>query len=182
MLQNNRYIGGGKLYFTPKGGAEFEIGEIQSASVEISSETKDALNKDKVISLKVAKVVTSVSATLKFETQITNAKNTAMFMLGTEDTETFETGATLPDGSTATAQTTIPVLKAGTNPLIEGAFRFVGDDAGDAVPVLQIPYAVVSPEGSFGYIVDDFTKLSFNGEILQDENGVFYKEYRMANE
>ncbi|MGB3751874.1 MAG: hypothetical protein WA945_09930 [Arcobacteraceae bacterium] len=179
MLQNDRYIGGGKLFFTPKDGSEYEIGEVQSAEIEISTETKDAMNKDQVINKKVAKVVTSISASIKFETQITNAANTAMFMLGSEDSETFAIGDDLPDGTTATAETVIPVITAGTNPLIEGSFKFVGDEDGDKKPVLIVPSAVVTPSGSVGYIVDDFTKLSFAGEILE-EDGVFYKEYRMT--
>jgi len=179
MLQNDRYIGGGTLWFTPVGGTEYEIGEVQSAEIEISTETKDAMNKDQVISKKVAKVVTSITASLKFETQITNATNTAMFMLGTETTEDFTTGDTLPDGTTATADVSIPVITAGTNPLVEGSFKFVGDEDGDTKPVLVVPSAVVTPSGSVGYIVDDFTKLSFSGEVLETA-GVFYKEYRMT--
>jgi len=180
MIQKDRYIGGGTLFFIPKDGVEFEIGEVQSAEIKISTDTKDAMNKDQVISKKVAKVVTGISATLDFETQIINAKNTAMFMLGTETTETFALGDTLPDGSVAGAEVDIPVLNAGTNPLIEGSFKFIGDEDGDTKPVLVIGSAVVTPNGGFGYIVDDFTKMSFTGEILQDANGLFYKEYRMS--
>lgn len=180
MLQNDRYIGGGKLFFTPVGGTEYEIGEVQTAEIETSSETKEALNKDQTISKTVARVVTGVKASLKFETQITNAANTAMFMLGTTSTESFLLGDTLPDGSVATADVDIPVISAGTNPLVEGSFKFVGDEDGDTKPVLVIPNSVVTPNGGFGYIMDDFSKLSFSGEILADSNGVLYKEYRMT--
>ncbi len=181
MLSNDRYIGGGKLFFTPVGvgATEVEFGEVQEAKLKFNVTTKDAVNKDQVIAKKVAKVVTAVDATIDFTTQITNAHNTAMAMLGTLESETFEIGDTLPDGTVATAQTVIPVIKAGEKPLIEGELKFVGDEDGDAKPVLLIYNAVITPTGDIGYIMDDFTKLSFSGEVLKTDAG-YAKEYRMT--
>jgi hypothetical protein len=182
MLQNDRYIGGGKVYFTPLEngtlGTEYEIGEVQSASLSFNVTTVDAFNRDQTMKKLVAKVATGVDAVVKLETQITNAKNTAMAMLGTEDSETFAIGDTLPDGTTAAAETTIPVIKAGEKPIIEGQLKFVGDEDGDTKPVLLVFNAVMTPSGDIGYIMDDFSKLSFDGAVLKTDDG-YAKEYRM---
>jgi hypothetical protein len=179
MIRNNRFIGGGKLYFTASGGTEVEIGEIQEASLTFSVTTKDAFSKDQVMQKKVDKVVTAIEARIKFTTQITNAHNTAMAMLGESTTESFGIGDTLPDGSIAAEAVDIPVIKAGTKPLIEGQLKFVGDEDGDTKPVLVVFNAVITPTGDIGYIMDDFSKLSFEGEVLETVDG-YANEYRMS--
>lgn len=182
MITNGeRYIGGGKLFFTENkvGAIEVEIGEVQSASLKIGVETKDAFSKDSTMKKLVEKVATAITATITFETQITNAHNTAMAMLGTSNTETFEIGDTLPDGTTATAQTVVPVIEVGTKPIIEGQLKFVGDEDGAKKPVLVVFNTVITPTGDIGYIVEDFTKLTFEGAVLKTVDG-YAKEYRMV--
>lgn len=181
MLKNDRYIGGGKIFFTPsgEGASEVEIGEVQEATLNFSTTTADAFNKDNVMKKKVAKVVTDITASIKFTTQITNAHNTAMAMLGTSDNEVFAIGDTLPDGTVAAEEITIPVVKAGTKPLIEGALKFIGDEDGDEKAVLIVFNASITPTGDIGYIVDNFSVLSFEGEVLETDDG-FANEYRMA--
>lgn len=181
ITTGDRYIGGGKLFFKENkaGSTEVEIGEVQSASLKIGVETKDAFSKDSTMKKIVEKVATAITATITFETQITNAHNTAMAMLGTNKTETFAIGSTLPDGSTATAETVIPVIEIGTKPIIEGQLKFVGDEDGAKKPVLLVFNAVITPTGDIGYIVEDFTKLSFEGAVLETDDG-YAKEYRMT--
>lgn len=183
MLKNDRYIGGGKLFFIPlvNGvvGTEVEIGEVQEANLSFSVQTADAYSKDSVMKKLVDKVAKEISATIKFTTQIRNAKNTAMAMFGTEKTETFAIGDTLPDGTTAATEVEIPVIEAGTQPIVEGQLKFVGDEDGKHKPVLIVYNAVITPTGDIGYIVDDFSKLSFEGAVLETEKG-YAKEYRMT--
>lgn len=180
ITAGERYIGGGKLYFKDKksGSTEVEIGEVLSANLKIGVETKEAFSKDTTMKKIVEKVATAITATITFETQITNAHNTAMAMLGTISSETFAVGAKLPDGSTATAQTVIPVIDIGTKPIIEGQLKFVGDSDGAKKPILLVFNAVITPTGDIGYIVEDFTKLSFEGAVLKTDDG-YAKEYRM---
>jgi len=182
MLQNDRYIGGGKIFFTPLvngvQGTQFEIGEVQEGTLSFNVTTADAFSKDNVMKTLVAKVATSIDATLKFSTQIRNSKNTAMAMLGAESTETFAIGDTLPDGTTAAAEVVIPVIKAGTNPIIEGQVKFVGDEDGDKKPVLVVYNAVLTPTSDIAYISDDFSQLSFEGAVLKTANG-YADEYTM---
>lgn len=181
ITKGNRYIGGGRLYFKANkdGATEVEIGEVQSATLKVGVETKDAFSKDQTMKKLVEKVAIAINATISFETQITNAHNTAMAMLGSENTETFEIGETLPDGTIATAQTVVPVILVGTKPIIEGQLKFVGDEDGATKPVLLIFNAVITPTGDIGYIVEDFSKLTFEGAVLKTDEG-YAKEYRMT--
>jgi hypothetical protein len=177
----NRYIGGGKLFFTSvkAPNERVEIGEVQEATLTIGVETKDAFSKDTVMKKLVEKVATSITATLKFTTQIRNAHNTAMAMLGTRDTKDFEIGDTLPNGTIATATTVVPLINVGTRPIIEGQLKFIGDEDGAKKPVLLIFNAVITPTSDIGYIVEDFTKLAFEGAVLETDDGLA-KEYRMT--
>lgn len=183
ITKGNRYIGGGKLFFTPKLkdgtiGTEFEIGEVQEATFSMSAESAEAFSKDEVMKKLVEKVVTSIGGTLKFTTQIINSENMAMALLGKVEKETFEIGDTLPDKTIATAKVEIVVIKAGENPNIEGQFRFVGDENGAYKPVLLVYNASVVPSGDIGYIMDNFSTLSFEGAVLKTDEG-YAKEYKM---
>ncbi len=183
MLKNDenisRYIGGGKIYFTPKGeDVEREIGECQSATVSIEVETKDALNRDDCMAKKAAKAVTAINGKIEFSTQNINADNMAMSMLGKVEDISFVVGDVLPDGSTASAQTTLKRIRAGQNPIFEGKVKFVGDECGDEKPVLVVYNAILTPSGNFEYISDEYQKLSFSGEILKTNDG-YFDEYRM---
>lgn len=173
-----RYIGGGKVYFTPKDGEEREIGEIQSASLSLDVETKDAMNYDDCMAKKSAKAVSAINGTIKFETNNINIENMNMYMLGKVENVAFATGDTLPDGSTATADTTIKCIKGATNPILEGSLKFIGDECGDIKPVLVIHNAVFTPDGDFNYIAEEWQKLGFSGEVLNTSKG-YFDEYRM---
>jgi hypothetical protein len=181
ITKGERYIGGGKLFFKENkdGAVEVEIGEIQSATFKPSVETKDAFSKDTTMKKLVEKVATAINATISFETQITNAHNMAMAMLGDESSETFEIGDTLPDNTIATATTVVPLINVGTRPIIEGQLKFIGDEDGAKKPVLLIFNAVIIPTSDIGYIVEEFTKLGFEGAVLETDDGLA-KEYRMT--
>lgn len=178
ITSGNRYIGGGKLYFTPKGGQEVEIGEVQEVAFSINTETADAFSKSNVMKKLVEKVVTSINATLKFTTQKFDIDNVAMAMLGKVEDKVFQTSEKLPDGTTATKEETIKVIKIGKNPLITGKFKFIGDEDGAHKPVLEIFEASVMPTGDISYISENHATLQFEGAVLETENG-FAEEYRM---
>ena len=181
ITTGNRYIGGGKLFFksSVSGSTEVEIGEVQEANFNIGVTTKDAFSKDEVIKALLEKVVTGITATIKFTTQVRDAKNMALALLGTATTETFAVGALLPDGATATALTVIPVINAGTTPIVSGQLKFVGDAKGAKKPVLLIFNAVITPTSDIGYITEDFSTISFEGAVTKTVNG-YAKEYTMT--
>ncbi len=183
MLKNDgnitRYIGGGKIYFTPKGETDVrEFGECQEAKVSISTEVAEAINKDSCMAVKAGKFVKAINATIEFTTQNISIENMALARLGKIEDVEFQTGETLPDGSSASENTTIKCIKAGSNPIIEGSIKFVGDECGDEKPVLIVHNAVLSPSGEFAYIADDVQTLGFSGEVLDTDKG-YFDEYRM---
>lgn len=181
ITSGSRYIGGGKLFFksSVSGSTEVEIGEVQEATFNIGTTTKDAFSKDEVIKVLLEKVVTEINATIKFTTQVRDAKNMAMALLGATATETFAVGALLPDGTTATASTVVPVINIGTTPIVSGQLKFVGDAKGAKKPILLIYNAVITPSSDIGYIVEDFSVLSFEGAVTKTANG-YAKEYTMT--
>ena len=66
----DRYIGGGKMFFTPfkKDGTpdtEFEICEVQSGQLTWNIEKKEAFSKDRVIKQMVEQIVTSIDGIFK---------------------------------------------------------------------------------------------------------------------
>jgi len=180
-----RYMGGGKSYWTPWDGtaygAEVEIGEIKNVSLKLSSTTADATSMDSGIAKKVDKVVTAIDGVTSFTTQNMNKENMAMAMLGELSTETFAIGDDLPDGTVATVETIIPVIIGGVVPKIEGKLRVVSVNvAGTTNPVLEIPMLSLTPSGDIReYFADKHATLGFDGEIIETD-GVFFKEYHMA--
>lgn len=181
ITSGSRYIGGGKLYFksSVSGSTEVEIGEVQEATFTIGVSTKEAFSKDEVMKTLLEKVVTEITATVKFTTQVRDAKNMALALLGTATTESFASGSLLPDGTTATATTLIPVINAGTTPVISGQLKFIGDAKGAKKPILLIYNAVITPSSDIGYIVEDFSTLSFEGAVTKTASG-YAKEYTMT--
>jgi len=179
-----RYIGGGKIFFSKYNGttydAEVEIGEIQSATLKVDTTEADAFSKDTGISKKVDKVVTKVDSSLSFTTQNVSKENMAMAMFGSNTTENFLAGDTLPDGTVATADVSIPVILGAENTIIEGSLKFVGvNTTNGANPVLVIKHAYIKPSGDVrDYFADKHATLAFTGEIAE-VNGEYFKEYFM---
>jgi len=179
ITQGDRYIGGGILEFKKSGETTWvEIGEIQEAKINMSVTFADAFSKDRVQKKLVEKVAKEINSTTSFSTQKVNVHNLAMFLLGTESTENYSIGDELPDGSIATEATTAVKIKAGDNPVIEGSLRFIGDEDGAKKPVILIHQAVITPSGDLPMIVDEFANLSYEGAILETDDG-FYDEYLM---
>ena len=91
----DRYIGGGKMFFTPfkKDGTpdtEFEICEVQSGQLTWNIEKKEAFSKDRVIKQMVEQIVTSIDGVFKFTTQKFTLKNLAMSRMGKLEVESFD--------------------------------------------------------------------------------------------
>ncbi|OCL99519.1 hypothetical protein AAX29_00560 [Aliarcobacter thereius] len=179
----DRYIGGGKLFFTPikkdgSMGEEFEVCEVQSGQLTWNIEKKQAFSKDRVIKQMVEQVITNIEGIFKFTTQVFSLDNLAMSRMGTLEEEVFEIGDTLPDGTIATKKETIKAIKMAENPILNGKLRFVGDEDGDSKPVLLLPNVSMAPSGDFDYISDEFAQLSFEAAVMKSDEG-YAKEYWM---
>ncbi len=186
MADIKRYIGGGKLFISLYNGTDYdteiEIGEVKEAKVSVTQNYAEAFSKDTGISKKVDKVATSTDAKVSFTTQNISKQNLAMAMFGTLETETFNAGDKLPDGTTATEATTLDVIKGATKSKIEAKLRIVGKNVTDGYsPVMLIEHAVITPaDDARDYFADNHATLGFEGEILE-KNGEYFKEYLLKD-
>ena len=182
MLKNNRYIGGGKLYFTSEddGAVELDLGEVKNINFKVETEEAKAYDNSEVLEKLVDVVAIGVTATLTFDTQTINIQNMALATKANLTSETFTDGQELPDGTTVSGDdVVVPVIDMAKKPIIRGKFRFVGDENGDEKPVLLIYSAALKSSSDFGYISKEFQTLSFEGEVLKTATG-YAKEYRMT--
>ncbi len=181
MMKDGRYLGGGKLYWKENkvDAVERELMEVQDFTVKPNTEKKEAFSKANVMKTLVAYVITSFNLTISFSVQKFDIDVMAMALGGTVSNEVFAVGATLPDMTIATTSTTIPVIKVGANPLIEGQLRFVGDEDGDQKPVMLIHNAAITTSGDIPMISEDFSKLAFEGAVLKTDKG-YTDEYFMT--
>jgi|GEM_PF-1409310 len=177
-----RFVGGGKAYYTPfvngAYGTEYELGEVKEAKLKIAPTYIDAMGKDTGFEKKVKKALKEVTASISLSTQNVNTTNMAMAMIGTVETQSFAIGDILPNGLVATEAIEIPKISAGVQPLFEGRLRIVSINiGGDNDPVLDVPMCVITPSGDVrDYFASEFVNLAFEGEILES-NGVYFNEY-----
>ncbi|WP_418180744.1 hypothetical protein ACNSOL_01355 [Aliarcobacter lanthieri] len=174
--EGNRYIGGGKIFFTPikKDGTlgdEFEIGECQTGELNFNVEKKEAFSKDRVIKQLVEQVVTNIDATFKFTTQKVNNENLVLAKMGVKEEITYAVGDTLPDGTIATSSGTYTKIKMAENPIQKGQLKFIGDEDGDSKPVLILFSVALAPSTGFNYFTDDFATLEFEAAVLKTDDG-----------
>lgn len=172
----DRYIGGGKIFFTPLKkdgtlGTEFEIGECQSGELSFNTEKKDAFSKDRVIKQLVEQIVTKIDATFKFTTQKLTLENLVLAKMGVKEEITYSIGDTLPDGTVATAAGKYTAIKMAENPIQKGQIRFVGDEDGDSKPILLLYSVALAPSTGFNYFSDEFATLEFEAVVLKTDEG-----------
>jgi len=187
MADIERYIGGGTVELALYNGTGYEpfvaIGEVQTATLKISNTYADGYSKDEGVKKQVDKVLTETKATTAFTTQNMSKDNMAMAMFGTVGTEVFAIGDTLPDGTTATVETTLDVIKGGTIAKVEGKIRIIGKNlSGSKNPVLEIHHAFITPSGDVrDYFAEKHATVGFDCEIVKlDTEDSHFKEYFMA--
>lgn len=180
----SRYIAGGTLYFTPwengAYGTEIQIGEVKNFSLKVTAESKEAMAQDTGPELTVEEVVVGQSAEVSWKTQNLNKENRAMAHMGTLTTETFAVGDTLPDGTTATAETTIDKIVGLGKTQLTGRLRMVSApiNASARRPVLIVYRSSVRPSGDTAYIGKDYAALEFAGKAQKTDSG-YFDEYIM---
>jgi len=179
-----RYIGGGTVELALWNGTDYEdfvdIGEVQTGTLKIANTYADGYSKDSGLKKLVDKVLIGTNATTSLTTQNLSKDNMAMAMFGTVETETFAIGEELPDGTTATVETELDVIKGGTVAKIEAKIRVIGVNlSGDKNPVLEIHHAFITPSGDVrDYFAEKHTTLGFDVEIVKlDTEDSHFKEY-----
>lgn len=170
----------GILYFTPEGGAEFEIGLVQKVSFSVEATETKVMDKSQSEDRTFDIQAVSSTSKLTYETKDVKKEILAQALRATSSDITYEIGEELPDGSTATAQTVITRLSADPTTRIVGKFRFVSTVAtADGTPQLTIPKASVKATGSLELINDDFVSIPFEGEAMLPDTAekIYYLDY-----
>lgn len=172
----------GKLYFTLEedGAVEFEIGLVQKVSFSTDTTEAKVMDKSAAADRTFDVATTSATSTLSYETQDVKPEVLAQALRAKIEDITYEVGDELPDGTTATEQTTIKRLTGDPMTQMKGKFRFESSVATtDGYPQLTIPSAFVKPDGTFDLIADDFISLSFKGEAMLSatNEALYYLDY-----
>lgn len=185
----DRYVGGGIIKFERWNGSTYEapveIGEASELKLSVNPKTVKAFSKSTGVKKVVQTVVSEVETKVSLKTQEVSIVNLAMGMLGTSTTKTFEIGDTLPNGTIAAAQKTIPVIEGLQSTIAEGRLTYIGKNTADPSknPVLVIHHVALVPSGEVrDYFSDDFGKLAFEGEPYEvevDGKQKVFEEYFM---
>lgn len=156
-----------------------EFGEIGELKLKFNIEKKDAFSRSDGFAKKVDSVVTKMEATLNWTTQRINKENLKMLFYANEtevksgDVEWLAAGLGKEFKDKTTAISKLGVLKRLD---VQMPLVFIGDKMGDSVPVLYMPLVSIAPGGDFDFISDDWSKMSFEGNVLE-VGGVFADEY-----
>jgi len=173
-----RMLGGGKLYY--KDGADWkEFGEVKEFKYSINAETTDCMAHDGCMEEIVDTAVTKWDGKISFTTQNMSDKNFALSSLGVDEDMSFSAGDELPDGTTAAANITIRVIKAGKKLLNKEAIKYVAAKCdGKRRLVVEFPSVVITPSGDKQPQTKDFANIGFDGKMLAPANGeAVYTEY-----
>lgn len=179
-----RYVGGGKLYYTPYEngayGTEIEIGDVKDVYLSVGADTAEAFSQATGPELLVEDAPVAVNSSFKYKTMNVNKENRAMAYMGDLTTETFEIGDTLPDGTTTTAQTVVDKIVGMKKPKRVGKYRVVCEPLNSSAkrPVLVVYQASVQPTEDVGYISKEFSTLAFEGKVRSTADG-YFDEYLM---
>jgi hypothetical protein len=97
-LNENHYLSGGKLYFTPEDGAEELIGNTIDINIAIETQTAECLSRDNGAAEVVAEAVIRRDYTITFTTTNTASANLARFFYASEHNLVFAAGDTYLNG------------------------------------------------------------------------------------
>jgi hypothetical protein len=150
----NYYIGKGKIYWTPEGGVERDVGNVPEIEYTPSTEKLEHKSSRTGVSSTDRTVVLEKAMTVRIVLEEFTAANIAMPMLDSEPVDNT-------DGTT-----TVRMLK---DPEIKGALRFEGtNDVGQRVDILT-PLVSFGPSGSFSPITDEWGQMEITGDVLVNE-------------
>jgi hypothetical protein len=97
-LETNHYIAGGRLYFTPEGGAEREVGDIIDVSLNVETTTAECLSRSNGAAEVVGEAVTKRDYALTFTTTNLSAPNLAAYFYGNVAPKIYVEGDTYHNG------------------------------------------------------------------------------------
>ena len=148
---DNYYIGKGKVFWTPDGGAERELGNVPEFEFTPEVEKLDHYSSQSGVRSKDRTVVTQKSASVRLVMEEWTPENLALALMGSTPTADV-------DGNMA-----FDVLAATE---VRGAIRFAGgNDVGPRVDI-ALPLVAFQPASSISPITDEWGGIEVTGDVL----------------
>lgn len=165
-MNSDVYIAGGKLWFKKKGAATYTLfAGVTEAKINTKVEKAKAYDHSSATKVLSKEVPKSFDAVLSFKTDDISPKNIALMIFGTVSTVMH---TDVEAGWTDVAATKI---EAGKELLIEGAFKFVSENASGSPIILEVFNASVSATGDFNLQSEDVAEIPFEGAVLLTDVG-----------
>lgn len=171
-MSANYYMAGGKLYFKKKGATTYSpIGGAMEVKANVKAEYAEAFDHSGAVELLAKRVPKKFDGTLSFKTNDLSIEALTMAVLGTQTT------GTKTDTEAGWTDKAVEQLSFGKDLLIEGAFKFVSENASGQKMVLEVYNASVSPSGDINLQSKEVAELSFEGMMLRDSSGNYADMY-----
>lgn len=184
LEKDQRYLGGGRLYFEKKVNgvlsAKKEIGDVKEFKITTAIETIEAESESGSTPEVVDEVVTKATYTISFSTMQVDKDTLVLALLGTLGTKQYSSGDTLPDGSTASAATTYTTIDP-TQDLVEGRVTFVSSPKRGKKRVVIFHNVNLKFNADLLLQSKEFVTIPFEGKVLRDdsvtEGSAFFRIY-----
>lgn len=148
---DNYYIGKGKLFWTPDGGAERELGNVPEFEVTPALEKLDHYSSQAGVRTKDRSVVLEKSATVRIVLEEFSVENLRMALMGGTPTPDV-------DGN--------QVFDLLAQDELRGALRFEGANSVGPKVTITLPLVAFTPSGAISPITDEWGSLELTGEVL----------------
>ena len=148
---NNYYIGKGKVYWTPDGGAERELGNVPEFEFTPSLEKLDHYSSQAGVRSKDRSVVLEKSAQLRIVMEEWSVENLALQLMG--DTPADNGSGDMEFDLLAEDE-------------IRGQIRFVGANSVGPQVTITLPLVSFIPSSAISLIGDEWGTLELAGEVL----------------
>ena len=148
---DNYYIGKGKVYWTPDGGAERELGNVPEFEFTPALEKLDHYSAQAGVRTKDRSVVLEKSATVRIVMEEWSVENLRMALMG---------GTAADDGS---GNMTFALLAVDE---LRGALRFEGANSVGPKVTFDLPLVAFTPSSAISPITDEWGTLELTGEVL----------------
>ena len=149
---DNYYIGKGRVFWTPEGGVERDLGNVPELEFSPDLEKLAHYSAREGVRTKDREVVVEKSATLRVVMEEWSVDNLVMALMG----DTPATDAT-------TGVTSFNLLAANE---VRGAIRFEGANSVGPQVTIRLPLVSFTPSSSINPISDEWGGLEVNGDVL----------------
>lgn len=146
---DNYTLGRGKLYFTPDGGTELDLGNAPAVSVNVAINWLEHFSSRSGLKTRDKRVPLELTPALSFTLDEPVAANLNLLFLGTN---------------------TAGTIAAFTNPTAEGQLRFESDNPLGVQLEVTAWKVSLAPDGEIPLISDNWMEIKFKAEVLKSSD------------